>query len=73
MRPRIKNYPKLVASTSKDATIQELCAFNRKQAHKTYNPKKSYILNIFGVKKKISAKEAEYYRKQGFNIKVIEA
>lgn len=65
MRPRIKTTPKLVASTTNDATIQDLCAYNRrthKQAPKTI---KSYILMCFGMRKTITKAEYDYYTSQG--------
>ena len=46
MRTRISNQPKLVASSSDDTTIQDLCKFNRKQSHKEKNYKIIY-LNVF--------------------------
>ena len=64
MRPRIKTTPKLVASTTNDATIQDLCKFNRKQSHKEKTVK-SYILMCFGMKKTITKAEYEYYASQG--------
>lgn len=66
MKSRIRKHPILVASTSEDAAIQELCAFNRKQAHKT-SKKKSYILTCWGIKKTISKKEYEHYLSKGLN------
>lgn len=63
MRPRIKKYPKLVALTSNDATIQDLCRFNRRQSHKVSH--KSYILTCFGIKKTITKKEYEDYISKG--------
>lgn len=64
MRPRIKTTPKLVASTTNDATIQDLCRFNRKQSHKEKTIK-SYILMCFGMKKTITKAEYDYYASQG--------
>lgn len=64
MRPRIKTTPKLVASTSNDETIQDLCRFNRKQSHKEKTVK-SYILMCFGMKKTITKAEYDYYASQG--------
>lgn len=64
MRPRIKITPKLVASTTNDATIQDLCRFNRKQPHKEKTIK-SYILMCFGMKKTITKSEYDYYVSQG--------
>ena len=64
MRPRIKTTPKLVASTTNDATIQDLCRFNRKQSHKEKTIK-SYILMCFGMKKTITKAEYDYYASKG--------
>lgn len=64
MRPRIKTTPKLVASTTNDETIQDLCRFNRKQSHKE-NTIKSYILMCFGMKKTITKLEYDYYNSLG--------
>lgn len=64
MRPRIKTTPKLVASTTNDETIQNLCRFNRKQSHKEKTIK-SYILMCFGMKKTITKAEYDYYASQG--------
>jgi hypothetical protein len=64
MRPRIKTTPKLVASTTNDETIQDLCRFNRKQSHKE-KAIKSYILMCFGMKKTITKAEYDYYASQG--------
>lgn len=64
MRPRITTTPKLVASSTNDTTIQDLCRFNRKQSHKE-SKKKSYILICFGLKKTISKAEYDMYVSQG--------
>jgi hypothetical protein len=64
MRPRIQKHPTLVASTTNDATIQDLCRFNRKQSHKQKTVK-SYILMCFGTKKTITKLEYDYYISQG--------
>lgn len=64
MRPRISRIPKLVASSNEDATIQDLCKFNRKQSHKERTIK-SYILMCFGMKKTITKSEYDYYNSLG--------
>lgn len=64
MRPRITKTPKLVASSSDDTTIQDLCRFNRKQSHKERTIK-SYILMCFGMKKTITKSEYDYYNSLG--------
>ena len=64
MRPRITKTPKLVASTTNNATIQDLCRFNRKQSHKERTIK-SYILMCFGIKKTITKSEYDYYNSLG--------
>lgn len=64
MRPRISHQPKLVASSSDDATIQSLCRFNRRQSHKQKTVK-SYILICFGLKKTISEREYNDYISKG--------
>ena len=64
MRPRITKTPKLVASSSDDTTIQDLCRFNRKQFHKERTIK-SYILMCFGMKKTITKSEYDYYNSLG--------
>lgn len=64
MRPRIQKHPTLVASTTQDETIQDLCRFNRKQSHKQKTIK-SYILMCFGIKKTITKLEYDYYISQG--------
>jgi hypothetical protein len=65
MRPRIKTTPKLVASSSNDATIQELCAYNRRTHKQTPKTNKSYILTCWGLKKTISKAEYDMYVSQG--------
>ena len=64
MRPRIKTTPKLVASSSNDTTIQDLCRFNKKQSHKERTIK-SYILTCWGLKKTITKTEYDYYNSLG--------
>lgn len=64
MRPRISHQPKLVASSTNDATIQDLCRFNRKQSHKE-SKRKSYILTCWGLKKTISKVEYDDYVSKG--------
>lgn len=64
MRPRIQRHPTLVASTTSDETIQDLCRFNRKQSHKQRTIK-SYILTCWGIKKTISKTEYDYYNSLG--------
>ena len=64
MRPRIKKTPKLVASSSDNTTIQDLCRFNRKQSHKE-RVVKSYILSCWGLKKTITKTEYDYYNSLG--------
>ena len=64
MRPRITKTPKLVASSSDDTTIQDLCRFNRKQSYKGRTIK-SYILTCWGLKKTISKAEYDMYVSQG--------
>lgn len=64
MRPRIQKTPTLVASTTNDATIQDLCKFNRKQSHKEKTIK-SYILTCWGHKKIITKTEYDYYNSLG--------
>lgn len=64
MRPRIQKHPTLVASTTSDETIQDLCRFNRKQSHKEKTIK-SYILMCFGMKKTITKSEYDYYNSLG--------
>jgi hypothetical protein len=65
MRPRIKTTPKLVASTTNDATIQDLCAYNRRTHKQAPKIIKSYILMCFGMKKTITKQEYDYYASQG--------
>jgi hypothetical protein len=65
MRPKIKTTPKLVASSSNDATIQELCAYNRRTHKQTPKTNKSYILTCWGLKKTISKAEYDMYVSQG--------
>jgi hypothetical protein len=64
MRKRIQRKPVLVASSSNDATIQDLCRFNRKQSHKEKTIK-SYTLMCFGIKKTITKSEYDYYNSLG--------
>ena len=64
MRPRIQKHPTLVASTTSDETIQDLCRFNRKQSHKEKTIK-SYILTCWGLTKTITKREYDYYISQG--------
>lgn len=64
MRPRISRQPKLVASSTDDTTIQDLCRFNRRQSHKE-SKKKSYILTMFGIKKTITKQEYNDYISKG--------
>ena len=72
MRPRITKTPKLVASSSDDTTIQDLCRFNRKQSYKGRTIK-SYILTCWGLKKTISKAEYDMYVSQGLTdlVKII--
>lgn len=73
MRPRIKTTPKLVASSSNDATIQDLCAYNRRTHKQTPKTNKSYILTCWGLKKTISKAEYDMYVSQGLTdlVKII--
>lgn len=73
MRPRIKTTPKLVASSSNDTTIQELCAYNRRTHKQTPKTNKSYILTCWGLKKTISKAEYDMYVSQGLTdlVKII--
>lgn len=64
MRPRIKTIPKIVASSSNDEVIQDLCRFNRKQSHKE-SKRKSYILTCWGLKKTIPKIEYDDYVSKG--------
>ena len=72
MRPRIQRKSALVASSTDDATIQDLCRFNRKQSHKE-SKRKSYILTCWGLKKTISKAEYDMYVSQGLTdlVKII--
>ena len=72
-RPRIKTIPKLVASSSNDATIQDLCAYNRRTHKQTLKTIKSYILTCWGLKKTISKAEYDMYVSQGLTdlVKII--
>lgn len=65
MRPRIKTTPKLVASSSNDVTIQDLCAYNRRTHKQAPKTNKSYILTCWGLKKTISKAEYDMYITQG--------
>lgn len=65
MRPRIKTTTKLVASTTNDKTIQDLCAYNRRTHKQAPKIIKSYILMCFGKKKIITKAEYDYYASQG--------
>lgn len=73
MRPRIKTTPKLVASSSNDATIQDLCAYNRRTHKQTPKTNKSYILTCWGLKKTITKQEYDMYVSQGLTdlVKII--
>lgn len=73
MRPRIKTTPTLVASTTNDATIQDLCAYNRRTHKQTPKTNKSYILTCWGLKKTISKQEYDMYVAQGLTdlVKII--
>lgn len=73
MRPRIKTTPKLVASSSNDATIQDLCAYNRRIHKQTPKTNRSYILTCWGLKKTISKQEYDMYISQGLTdlVKII--
>jgi hypothetical protein len=73
MRPRIKTTPKLVASSVDDATIQDLCAYNRRTHKQTPKANKSYILTCWGLKKTISKAEYDMYVSQGLTdlVKII--
>ena len=63
MRPRIKKYPKIVASSSNDEAIQSLCAFNRREAHKN-SKKVCYIMSCWGKTKEITKAEYDKLSKQ---------
>lgn len=65
MRPRIKTTPTLVASTTSDETIQNLCAYNRRTHKQAPKIIKSYILMCFGMKKTITKSEYDMYVSQG--------
>lgn len=65
MRPRIKTTPKLVASTTSDETIQDLCRFNRKTHNQQPKTNKIFTLTCFGLKKVISESEYNHYASQG--------
>lgn len=65
MRPRISHQPKLVASSVNDATIQDLCAYNRRTHKQTPKTNKSYILTCWGLKKTISKVEYDDYVSKG--------
>lgn len=65
MRPRIQKHPTLVASTTSDETIQELCRFNRKTHNQQPKTNKIFILTCFGFKKTISESEYNHYASQG--------
>ncbi len=73
MRPRIKTTPKLVASSSNNATIQDLCAYNRRTHKQTPKTNKSYILTCWGLKKTITKQEYDMYVSQGLTdlVKII--
>lgn len=73
MRPRITKTPTLVASTTNDATIQDLCAYNRRTHKQTPKTNKSYILTCWGLKKTISKAEYDMYVSQGLTdlVKII--
>ena len=73
MRPRIQRNPVLVASSKEDATIQDLCAYNRRTHKQTPKTNKSYILTCWGLKKTISKAEYDMYVLQGLTdlVKII--
>ena len=73
MRPRIQRKSVLVASSSNDATIQDLCAYNRRTHKQTPKTNKSYILTCWGLKKTISKAEYDMYVSQGLTdlVKII--
>ena len=73
MRPRIQQKSVLVASSSNDATIQDLCAYNRRTHKQTPKTNKSYILTCWGLKKTISKAEYDMYVSQGLTdlVKII--
>lgn len=65
MRPRIHKTSELVASTINDATIQELCSFNRRAHNQQSKTNKIFTLTCFGLKKIISESEYNHYASQG--------
>ena len=65
MRPRINKHSVIVASSTEDATIQDLCAYNRRTHKQTPKTNKSYILTCWGLKKTISKTEYDVYVSQG--------
>ena len=73
MSPRIQRKSVLVASSSNDATIQDLCAYNRRTHKQTPKTNKSYILTCWGLKKTISKAEYDMYVSQGLTdlVKII--
>ena len=73
MRPRIQRKSVLVASSTDDATIQDLCTYNRRTHKQTPKTKKSYILTCWGLKKTISKAEYDMYVSQGLTnlVKII--
>lgn len=73
MRQRIQRNPVLVASSKEDATIQDLCAYNRRTHKQTPKTNKSYILTCWGLKKTISKAEYDMYVLQGLTdlVKII--
>ena len=75
MRKRIQQKPVLVASSTDDATIQDLCAYNRRTHKQTPKTNKSYILTCWGLKKTISKAEYDMYVSQGLTdlVKIIYA
>ena len=54
MRPRIHKTSKIVASTTNDITIQQLCSFNRRIHNQQPKTNKIFTLTCFGLKKVIS-------------------
>ena len=73
MRPRIQRKSVLVASSVDDATIQDLCTYNRRTHKQTPKTNKSYILTCWGLKKTISKAEYDMYVSQGLTdlVKII--
>ena len=65
MRPRIHKTSKIVASTTNDTTIQELCSFNRRTHNQQPKTNKIFTLTCFGLKKVISESEYNHYASQG--------